>query len=275
MKTKPLDFSNVLKHAFLSGFVAAREIPAGEECNGLDHFLNYEPYQPGSYERIHKVLFDTVKTNGYENLKRVLDLAYEQSAGGKGTERHAGGRRFNDQPIFKIADLVGVGFQTGQAIKKIQEAVGMMERGQHDAAQREFLGAIVYTAAAFLTSEKLKPNEFQEIFYNSFMEVNPVPVSEPVETFEPDRNSVFGQPLPENLNWTELKAIKDAQEMRHSSEPYHPGSAFAACQHGTRLNWKCVYCEKQWFKNNKCHHGNTLAEPCEQCNAEQEQENEG
>jgi len=42
----------------------------------------------------------------------------------------------------------GIGFPTGQAIKKITEAVGMLGRGEGDAAARELLGAIVYTAAA-------------------------------------------------------------------------------------------------------------------------------
>lgn len=97
--------------------------------------------------------------DNYENLKRVLNLAFDQAASGKGSERHAKGRRFEEQPIFKITDLVGVGFQAGQAIKKIQEAVSMMERGEYAAAEKEFFGAIVYTAAAVITSEKKRVGE--------------------------------------------------------------------------------------------------------------------
>lgn len=79
----------------------------------------------------------------YKPLHNALMLAYEQAAGGKGHERHANGRDFIEQPIFTIAGMVGSGFLSGQAIKKIQEA----QRMDTDAAQREILGAIVYLAA--------------------------------------------------------------------------------------------------------------------------------
>lgn len=79
----------------------------------------------------------------YGALRAVLDLAYAQAAHGKGRERHANGLPFTDQPIFAIADMVGDGFLSGQAIKKIQEA----QRMDSAAAQREILGAIVYLAA--------------------------------------------------------------------------------------------------------------------------------
>lgn len=91
--------------------------------------------------------------DGYEDLAAVLELAFSQAAYGKGKERHADELVFRDQPIFDIADLVGAGFQTGQAIKKTSEAVGMMKRGNFDAARIEFLGAIVYLAAAYIWSE--------------------------------------------------------------------------------------------------------------------------
>lgn len=85
---------------------------------------------------------------GYEDLRAILDEAYAQSAEGKGRERHANSRPWDQQPILQITRAVGLGFPTGQAIKKIEEAVGMVNRGQSDAAARELLGAIVYAAAA-------------------------------------------------------------------------------------------------------------------------------
>lgn len=85
---------------------------------------------------------------GYEDLRGILDEAYAQSAEGKGRERHANGRSWDQQPILQITRAVGLGFPAGQAIKKIEEAVGMVNRGQSDAAAREILGAIVYAAAA-------------------------------------------------------------------------------------------------------------------------------
>lgn len=84
----------------------------------------------------------------YQKLRVVLEAAYRQSAEGKGKERHANARDFDRQPILEIGRMVGPGYQTGQAMKKCQEAVGMIGRGQHDRAVQELLGAIVYAAAA-------------------------------------------------------------------------------------------------------------------------------
>ena len=86
--------------------------------------------------------------DAYGALRGILDEAYNQSAKGKGLERHGNGRAWTEQPILAITRDTGIGFPTGQAIKKVTEAVGMLGRGEGDAAARELLGAIVYTAAA-------------------------------------------------------------------------------------------------------------------------------
>lgn len=86
----------------------------------------------------------------YELLKAVLEDAYEQAAFGKGKDRHANGKPFDRQPILEIGRMVGVGYQTGQAMKKCQEATGMIARGNREAAIAELLGAINYCAAAVL-----------------------------------------------------------------------------------------------------------------------------
>jgi len=91
---------------------------------------------------------------GYETLARVLQLAYDQSARGKGKERHANSEPFDQQPIFNISRMVGVGGLSYQICKKAQEATGMAARGSTDAAKAEFLGAIVYAAAAYLLIEE-------------------------------------------------------------------------------------------------------------------------
>lgn len=91
-----------------------------------------------------------VRTDPYASLDRVLRAAFDQAASGKGRERHATGQNFEDQPMQQINQLVGVGFSTGQAIKKIQEA----RRMAPDPAIRELLGAIVYTAGAIIHLEK-------------------------------------------------------------------------------------------------------------------------
>lgn len=87
---------------------------------------------------------------GYESLAVVLNEALDQASHGKGKERHANGHDFLDQPIMEIGRMVGVGYQTGQAMKKTQEAVGMLNRDQKDRAIAELLGAINYLAVAVI-----------------------------------------------------------------------------------------------------------------------------
>lgn len=92
----------------------------------------------------------------YASLRSVLDLAYKQSAEGKGKERHANDKPFDEQPLMLISRMVGLGFPTGQVQKKVQEAGGMVAAGRPEAAQAELLGAIVYCAAAWLLIEEGK-----------------------------------------------------------------------------------------------------------------------
>ena len=91
---------------------------------------------------------------GYETLLDVLARAYEQAAAGKGKERHANNLPFDEQPMQQIARRRGVGFLLGQADKKSEEAQGMLERGEVEAAIRELLVVIVYTAGAVIYIER-------------------------------------------------------------------------------------------------------------------------
>lgn len=95
-----------------------------------------------------------METPGYEPLGRVLQHAFDQSATGKGRERHGNGKPFIEQPIMEIGRMVGIGYQVGQVMKKAQEAATMASRGNHTGAQAELLGVIVYAAAAFILSEE-------------------------------------------------------------------------------------------------------------------------
>jgi len=90
----------------------------------------------------------------YAPLKRVLMTAYNHAAVGKGRERHANGGDFLTQDIMAIARVHGIGFQTGQAEKKVRESHGMMDRGDYRSAKSELLGAINYLAAAYLLIEE-------------------------------------------------------------------------------------------------------------------------
>jgi uncharacterized coiled-coil protein SlyX len=92
--------------------------------------------------------------SGYEPLAGVLREALDQAQAGKGKERHANGKHFLEQPIMAIGRMVGVGYQTGQSMKKQQEAVGMLARGEPDRAIAELLGAINYAAAAILAIQE-------------------------------------------------------------------------------------------------------------------------
>lgn len=93
---------------------------------------------------------------GYEALRDTLLAAFNQSARGKGVERHGRGATFLDQPIMEITRRVGVGGPLFQALKKIEESAGMIDRGEKEAAAFELLGAIIYCAAAhiYLTQPK-------------------------------------------------------------------------------------------------------------------------
>lgn len=86
----------------------------------------------------------------FSGLQAVFDDAMRQTESGKGAERHGNGLPFHEQPLFKITHLVGPGFAGGQAIKKLQEALGMIANGEYERADRELLGAIVYTGALAL-----------------------------------------------------------------------------------------------------------------------------
>lgn len=99
---------------------------------------------------------------GYEQLARVLKMAYDQSANGKGRERHGQGLPFHEQAINSIPRLLrsgAIGASTYQTIKKTQEAIGMFERGDHAAAKAEILGSIIYAVATILTIEATEKTE--------------------------------------------------------------------------------------------------------------------
>lgn len=87
---------------------------------------------------------------GYGPLFKVLIEAFSQAAAGKGKERHANGLPFLEQPIMVEARMIGLGFPAGQARKKILEAVKTSEKGEHDRAVADLLGAINYCAATIL-----------------------------------------------------------------------------------------------------------------------------
>jgi hypothetical protein len=84
---------------------------------------------------------------GYEELDRILELAFEQAANGKGNDRHGRkGEAWHEQPIIRHQKAYGIGGALFQAAKKMEEA---MEMADSSRARFELLGAIVYIAAAY------------------------------------------------------------------------------------------------------------------------------
>lgn len=94
---------------------------------------------------------------GYEALGYELNEAYLQSSLGKGKERHANGRPFDRQPILELSRLYGPGFAAGQAAKKVQEALSMLDKGAFTTEQAlaEVHGGIVYLAAVAIRLREL------------------------------------------------------------------------------------------------------------------------
>ena len=105
-------------------------------------------YSAGTLSAISLDVGARVDPAGYRTLRTILDAAFAHAATGKGKERHARDLPFDEQPMMQTARWVGPGFPLGQAIKKAQEASGMIERGELDAAEAECLGAINYLAGA-------------------------------------------------------------------------------------------------------------------------------
>lgn len=95
----------------------------------------------------------------YGELERILKLAFDQAANGKGRERHAMGpvgfRPWDRQPILENARQVGPGGPALQIMKKAQESVTMAGNKNFAGAKAEALGAIVYAAALYKLFEEM------------------------------------------------------------------------------------------------------------------------
>ena len=104
----------------------------------------------------HQVSPQDIHSDAYSDLRRVLDMAFAQASQGKGKERHANGREFDRQPIMELARMHGLGYPTGQAAKKLQEAHTLLRLRGKEAAIQEILGAINYAAAAVLLIEEME-----------------------------------------------------------------------------------------------------------------------
>lgn len=88
---------------------------------------------------------------GYEQLANVLQDALDQAQAGKGSQRHANGKPFLEQPIITDGRACGLAGPAFQARKKILEALNCPDE---DRAVQDLLAAIVYTAAMVILKEE-------------------------------------------------------------------------------------------------------------------------
>ena len=98
---------------------------------------------------------------GYESIATVLQEALDQAQSGKGKERHANDLPFEEQPILAINRMIGSpDGLVYQVIKKSLESKRLLQIKGKDAAIRELLGVMNYSAAAIiLIREQEKPKE--------------------------------------------------------------------------------------------------------------------
>jgi hypothetical protein len=91
-----------------------------------------------------------LKEDTFHPLELIFEQAVKQASEGKGSERHGSKNDFLKQQWVTLAETHGVGFLTGQAQKKLTEAVTNKTADNFDWYERELLGAINYIAMAIL-----------------------------------------------------------------------------------------------------------------------------
>jgi hypothetical protein len=91
-------------------------------------------------------------------LNEIYSDAVDQCVGGKGNERHGKGLDFLSQKWVRLAKDHGIGFLTGQAQKKMEEAMHYYHQSGYDQEwwEREMLGALNYLAMAIYFERNLK-----------------------------------------------------------------------------------------------------------------------
>ena len=117
--------------------------------------------EPINKAAVKPLFTSTMPIDGYVELERILKLAYNQSATGKGKERHATAgtnavMAWHEQPILANARQVGPGGPAMQVMKKAGESVTMAGNRNFAGAKAEALGAIVYAAALYKLYEEME-----------------------------------------------------------------------------------------------------------------------
>lgn len=120
---------------------------ASETLSALGWVFNGQAWEEPEPGELANMAGWPAPVEGYAVLQAALGAAYDQSARGKGKERHAtAGTAFENQPLISINEMLGsVDGALYQVMKKTQESARLpVER-----ARAELLGAMVYAAAAW------------------------------------------------------------------------------------------------------------------------------
>lgn len=94
-------------------------------------------------------------SNPYDTLSSIFNEALHRASEGKGKDRHANGKPFDEQPI--VALNLTLSSQDGplfQIQKKCAEASRFYASGERERAENELLDCIVYAAGAVITGRR-------------------------------------------------------------------------------------------------------------------------
>ena len=86
----------------------------------------------------------------YQSLVGTLQLAFDRASTGKGYERHAEDKPFEEQDIVSELEVFGIAPALFQIRKKAKETIRLKKQS----AKNELLDIIVYAAAAHLYLER-------------------------------------------------------------------------------------------------------------------------
>ena len=133
---------------------------AREAEAALTSAFSMEPIVKDTPKRAATSVEGVPVAKGYEELYRILQAAFKQTAVGKGHQRHAPAfgpeRPWEQQQSMQIGRAVGPGFAAGQVSKKAQEAVTLSMTGDIAKAKEEALGVISYGAQLFKLLDEME-----------------------------------------------------------------------------------------------------------------------
>lgn len=135
---------------------------SSESNDYLKMLESYYNLTPDEWSLLSHQPLNLVKTNqgkvggtasSLHPIEEVFKTCVEQVASGKGQQRHGHNHKsFYDQQWVEVTRRHGLGFLTGQAVKKANEAALNLDNLDKESGwwEREMIGAINYLAMAIL-----------------------------------------------------------------------------------------------------------------------------